>query len=228
MQDHQPTRRYPVGVIAGLSVLLVATGSSAAFLAWHSTKKPVTPSTVDAPKIERSLPSPTPALPTAPSAQASKSPAPKVASSNVEQTVQVYWLKDDGDALQTVAVPIRLKSADSSEVILTTAIETLLAGTADKTLTTTIPQGTQLRNLQVKSNGIHIDLSKDFTAGGGSASMMGRVAQVLYTATSLNAKAPVFISVEGKLLETLGGEGLMLEQPLTRQGFENELIEAEK
>jgi spore germination protein GerM len=46
------------------------------------------------------------------------------------------------------------------------------------------------------------------------------VAQVLYTATSLQPDAKVWIDVEGKQLEVLGGEGLELEQPLTRQSFQ--------
>jgi spore germination protein GerM len=127
-----------------------------------------------------------------------------------------------GGELKPIAVPIKLKSDDRAETTLTAAIETLLIETPDKTLTSVIPEGTQLRSLKVKPDGIHIDLSQSFTTGGGSASMMGRVAQILYTATSANPDAPVFLSVEGKLLETLGGEGLMLEQPMTRQEFEKE------
>jgi spore germination protein GerM len=50
--------------------------------------------------------------------------------------------------------------------------------------------------------------------------MIGRVAQVVYTATSLQPSDRVWIEVEGKPLEVLSGEGLELEQPLTRQSFQ--------
>jgi len=51
--------------------------------------------------------------------------------------------------------------------------------------------------------------------------MSSRVAQVLYTATSLQPNAKVWIDIEGKPLEVLGGEGLLLEQPLTGKLREN-------
>jgi len=76
----------------------------------------------------------------------------------------------------------------------------------------------------IQNDGIHVDLSQEFTTGGGSASMSSRVAQVLYTATSLQPNAKVWIDIEGKPLEVLGGEGLLLEQPLTRESFEKNLL----
>jgi spore germination protein GerM len=52
--------------------------------------------------------------------------------------------------------------------------------------------------------------------------MMGRVGQVVYTATTLNPNAKVYIEVNGKKLDVLGGEGVEVEQPLTRENFKKD------
>jgi spore germination protein GerM len=83
-----------------------------------------------------------------------------------------------------------------------------------------IPANTRLLSLQVKQDGVYVDLSQEFATGGGSASMINRVTQVVYTATSLNPNAQVYISIEGQKLDDdnpLAGEGLLVSYPTSRQ-----------
>ncbi|MFQ3614190.1 MAG: GerMN domain-containing protein, partial [Cyanobacteriota bacterium] len=74
-------------------------------------------------------------------------------------------------------------------------------------------------DVRIEGNDIFLNFSPEFTQGGGSTLMMGRITQVLYTATSQNPGARLWISVEGRALEVLGGEGLIIDQPLTRASF---------
>jgi spore germination protein GerM len=89
-------------------------------------------------------------------------------------------------------------NSDSPQQILTTAMQKLLTAAPTDDLSSTIPKATKLRSLQVRSDGVHVDLSKEFRSGGGSTSIIYRVAQVIYTASSLDPDAKVFVSVEGE------------------------------
>ena len=137
---------------------------------------------------------------------------------------QVYWLRSDRSKLTLVAKSLPSNTSGStSQQVLTIAITKLLAAQPSDNLSSTIPKGTKLRSLQVKSDGVHIDLSREFRAGGGSTSMIYRVAQTIYTATSLDPNQKVFLSVEGQSIDKehpLGGEGLILRQPITRSQFD--------
>lgn len=136
---------------------------------------------------------------------------------------QSYWLSVSGSEVTLSPQPLSLATDTDIETALTAAFETLLAGPkAEAKDYTTIPEGTQLLSLKATSAGIYIDLSSEFSQGGGSSAMTGRVAQVLYTATSLNPVASVFLSIDGQPLDEtnpLGGEGLVLAHPLTRDQF---------
>ncbi|MGL5058382.1 MAG: GerMN domain-containing protein [Microcoleus sp.] len=149
-----------------------------------------------------------------------QSPQSKSVQPTAGNTVQVYWVKDAGDKLQVVGSNIALQAGEESDAALKTAFNNLLAGPKNANVASEIPQGTKLRSLSVKNDSVYVDLSAEFTSGGGSNSMTGRLGQVVYTATSLKPDAKVWISVEGKPLELLGGEGLEVAQPTTRQTFD--------
>jgi spore germination protein GerM len=213
MQEHQ--RRFPLGIVLGLSTLVVATGSATAFFTWQQAQN--NQSTQVA--VERPQPNSQQAIPAAPSTSQNfiKPKAPLA-----EKTAQVFWLKDSATDMELVPVAVKVKSDDRQEALLTAAVTNLLSNPPTQDLMTGIPQGTQLRSLKVKSDSIYVDLTRQFTIGGGSLSMTGRLAQILYTATSLDPSAKVYLSVEGKPLTVLGGEGLIVEQPLTRSQFEQD------
>lgn len=145
---------------------------------------------------------------------------PKPLQQTDTQTVQVYWVKGAIGKFEAVPTKVAVKQADKPDAVLQAAFNSLLAGPKDASVSSEIPKGTKLRSLSVKNEGVYVDLSAEFSSGGGSNSMTGRLGQVIYTATSLKPNTKVWISVEGKPLELLGGEGLEVAQPSTRQSFD--------
>jgi len=192
----QRLKRIPIGVIA-IATGVLAAGGAGAWWALHSNNSNTPPI------VTQTIQPPSP-----------NNPAPPI-----QQSAAVYWLQDTGTNLKLTPTQITVNTREP-KAVLEAAFEQLLAGPSNTSVSSTIPQGTKLRSVRVQNDGIHVDLSTDFISGGGSASMSGRLAQVIYTATSLDPNAKVWIDVEGKRLEYLGGEGLELEQPLTRQSFQ--------
>lgn len=137
---------------------------------------------------------------------------------------QTYWLSpapQDETAIAFVPQNV-LAHGKSPEMQLRQALTTLLEAPA--TTATAIPAETKLLSLQRTDAGIRIDLSQEFSQGGGSDSMIARLGQVIYTATSLDPNQPVWLSVQGQPLTVLGGEGLMVAQPITRGKFQTDFM----
>ncbi len=130
----------------------------------------------------------------------------------------VFWIGTDDNEVQYNAQRVAVAPNSGAEAQLRTAMGELLAGTE----ATAIPPGTELLGAEVKGDNVYVDLSSQFTEGGGSAAMAARLGQVIYTATAVEPEAQVWISVEGEPLTELGGEGLLINQPLNVATFEEE------
>ncbi|MGP0128162.1 MAG: GerMN domain-containing protein [cyanobacterium endosymbiont of Rhopalodia musculus] len=192
--NNHKKNRLSIGFISGIIVAILATGS---IVTWWSinTLKTSNDSTKNS----------------------TESPITK---DNIKiELGEVYWLNDKGDRFELSASPVIVEKSSNNQEILKTALESLLAGSTKLKQITTIPQGTELLNLTVDKEGVKVDLSREFITGGGSASMTGRLAQILYTATSLDPNTKVWLTIDGRPLEVLGEEGLEIEQPITRQWF---------
>lgn len=231
MKVHYPPLTHRKTMIGAALLLLTVTGGTA-WWTWQATvpapnqssatQKPAVPTTLDKPSATVQTQK-TPAQQQAASLSLPTEPAPSPQQfQSQELQPEIYWLRADGERVSLVPQQVALNDALSSEQALQEGVVNLLnnSGTGDQT--SAIPAGTHLLSLRTTPAGIYIDLSREFSQGGGSSSMIHRVAQILYTVTSLQPNAKVYLSVEGQLLDEkhpLGGEGLVLNQPLTRQQF---------
>lgn len=89
----------------------------------------------------------------------------------------------------------------------------------DKGFSSEIPQGTRVLSIRESSGSILIDLSSSFESGGGAESTYTKINQVIKTANA-NTKLPVFLYIDGKQANVIGGEGVMIKQPLNERSLD--------
>ncbi|TDB36892.1 MAG: hypothetical protein D9V44_10305 [Actinobacteria bacterium] len=134
--------------------------------------------------------------------------------------VKVYFTRGDKLGVSTRQIP-------ATKAIATAAVRELLKGpNADEKsygLGTTVPEGTKLLGVSVANKVATVDLTGTFESGGGSLSMTMRLTQVVYTLTQFKTIDSVRFALDGKPVTVFGGEGVMLDKPLTRLSFEDVL-----
>lgn len=89
----------------------------------------------------------------------------------------------------------------------------------NKGLSSEIPSNTKILSVREGSNNILIDLSSAFESGGGAESTYIRVHQLIKTSQA-NTKLPVFLYINGKQADVIGGEGIMIKQPLSEKSLD--------
>ncbi len=136
-----------------------------------------------------------------------------------EARVSVFFV-GTVDGSGTVVPVERTVSGRRAEEVLRGAFQALLSGPSAqeraKGLTSEIPAGTRLRGITVREGLVTVDLSEAVASGGGSASMQGRLWQIVYTGTAHPAARQVRLLIEGEERPALGGEGLMIDRPIAR------------
>lgn len=122
-------------------------------------------------------------------------------------------------------IGVASRTLPATTAVATAAINALLAGPspADSSagLNTSIPTGTRLLGVSIANGTATVDLTGTFESGGGSLSMVGRLAQVTYTATQFPTVSRVNFRLDGKPVTVFGGEGIILDHPATRADFES-------
>lgn len=155
--------------------------------------------------------------------------------------VRAYFLMRDGSGGEVVneptLVPV-LRTVPRSTATATAAMKALLAGPSAKErapkwpIETLIPAGSKLLGIEISRGLATVDLSARFASltpddawDGGSYSLHGRVAQVVYTLTQFTTVDRVTFKLDGKPVKALRGmpdpesgatEAIALDEPITR------------
>lgn len=85
---------------------------------------------------------------------------------------------------------------------------------------TEIPASAQIINIQELSDKVVINLNSSFVNDGGADSLYKRLYQLIKTA-KLNSELPVYLFIDGQRADVIGGEGIMLSQPLSNSSLDN-------
>lgn len=139
--------------------------------------------------------------------------------------VTLYLVRSDATSFTLEPVHRRLRTqgarregaAQPTEATVWAALEALADGPSDEEaqrgLGSEVPPATRVYDVRLDDGVVTVDLSADFTAGGGTASMLGRLYQVHYTAAQPGVVEAVRLLVDGDPVVALGGEGVMVGQP---------------
>lgn len=121
--------------------------------------------------------------------------------------------------------PVR-RLVPHTRAVARAALAALLRGpTADERrrgYRTAVPAGTSLRGVVLSGGVATVDLSRRFESGGGSLSMLLRVAQVVHTLTQFPSVERAAFELDGRPVGAIGGEGVIVSPPVGRKAFEGQ------
>ena len=85
---------------------------------------------------------------------------------------------------------------------------------------TEVPMEAKVINISESSDKVIVNLNSAFVTGGGTESLYKRLYQLIKT-VKLNSNLPVYLYIDGQRADVVGGEGIMLSQPLSNSSLNN-------
>lgn len=235
---NRPTshRRFaPIALLAivSLALLVTACGPLTGDLGGVATPPPSEQPSIEAPSSE-----PTPGSSLLPSAAPGETPGPTPSGPTGgtptptpapvgTTTVRAYFFL--GSFVDNAGLVPVLREIPKTATVGAAAIAALLDGPNDAELGarpamyTTIPEGTRFLGLHIDGGIATVNLSREFESGGGSASVLGRLAQVVYTVTQFPTVSGVKFELDGVPVTVFSGEGVVLTDPVDRADYTDQL-----
>jgi spore germination protein GerM len=134
----------------------------------------------------------------------------------------LYFMKIEEDGVISSHEVRRMVAVSDSP--LTDALSALLAGPSEgeirSGLVSLVPRGTKLKSVSVRGSTALIDLGDTFMYNRyGPEGYQAQLKQIVYTATSFPSVQDVQILIDGQRKDYLGGEGVFIGKPLSRNSF---------
>lgn len=140
------------------------------------------------------------------------SPEPTVAG----RTITIYLLDGQGRAVPTTRDV-------ATEGVARAAVTALIAGPTAREavagLSTAFPPDSLLLGIDIAGGTAIVDMSREFESGGGSSSVLGRLAQLVYTLTEFDSVERVELRLDGEEIDYFSGEGVVAGDGWTRADF---------
>ena len=228
----RPLSATTLVAVLAISLLTAACGAQSGDLGPVATPPLADPSPEESTSVPTFAPSPDPTAGpvspgSSPPASPSVSPRPTATPEPGTTTVRVYYFLGsfiDNDGL----VPV-LREIPKTQAVGAAAMQALLQGPNDDELGarpamySVIPGGTRFLGLRIDAGVATVNLSREFASGGGSSSVLGRLAQVVYTLTQFPTVSAVRFELDGEPVTVFSGEGVILDTPVDRADYEDML-----
>ena len=141
-----------------------------------------------------------------------------------DQYVNIYFIgkNENNEEVYKAVKRVYNKEIDGSQIRF--AVNELIKGPKQeeraKGVYTEIPSDSEVINISELSDKVIVNLNSAYVTGGGTDSLYKRLYQLIKT-VKLNSKLPVYLFIDGQRADVVGGEGIMLSQPLSNSSLEN-------
>ncbi len=127
-----------------------------------------------------------------------------------ENYARICMLSKSGDFIFVK----RVKTTDKLDETIKLLLKGATKDESSRGIYSEIPSSVKLFWVRETKDKIIVNLSSDFAEGGGTQTIMARISQLSKTVKAEKKDLPVYLYINGKIVEYIGGDGVYLEQPL--------------
>ena len=151
-------------------------------------------------------------------------PAEKTEEVKVKEYVNIFFIGKNEHNEEVYKAVKREYNKDIDGSKIRYAVYSLIGGPkqAERAhgIYTEVPAYSQVINISEQSDKVIVNLNSSFVTGGGADSLYKRLYQLIKTVKQ-NTSLPVYLYIDGQRADVVGGEGLMITQPLSNTSLEN-------